>query len=101
MASSHPVITSYFDASNAASWLSTPFLLAATSFQPLFGRLSDYIGRKNPNLVAIFIFLFGTIWCAASPNVESFITARAFCGLGAGGVMVLGAIIVNDIVRKP
>ncbi|KAF1986889.1 MFS general substrate transporter [Aulographum hederae CBS 113979] len=97
MASSHPVITSYFDASNSASWLSTPFLLAATAFQPLFGRLSDYMGRKIPNLIAIFIFLVATVWCALAPTVEHFITARAFCGLGAGGVMVLGAIMVNDL----
>lgn len=37
MASSHPVITSYFDASYAASWLSTSFLLTSTAFQPMFG----------------------------------------------------------------
>jgi hypothetical protein len=38
MASSHPVITSYFDASYAASWLSTSFLLTSTAFQPMFGK---------------------------------------------------------------
>lgn len=48
MASSHPVITSYFKASNSASWLSTAFLLTSTAFQPLLGSLSDSIGRKIP-----------------------------------------------------
>jgi hypothetical protein len=38
MASSHPVITSYFNASYAASWLSTSFLLTSTAFQPMFGK---------------------------------------------------------------
>ncbi|RWA03451.1 hypothetical protein EKO27_g11656, partial [Xylaria grammica] len=46
MASSHPVITSHFQASNMASWLTTAFLLTATAFQPLMGRLSDTVGRK-------------------------------------------------------
>src|SRR5271170_3697806 len=36
MASAHPVITSYFDASQSASWLSTVFLISSTAFQPLF-----------------------------------------------------------------
>lgn len=48
MVSSHPVITSYFKSSNSASWLSTAFLLTSTAFQPIFGRLSDTIGRKIP-----------------------------------------------------
>jgi MFS family permease len=98
MASSHPVITSYFDASNSASWLSTSFLLTATAFQPLFGRVSDYVGRRQPNLLALFIFAMATIWCSLAPNVEHFIAARAFCGLGAGGVMVMGSIMINDLV---
>ncbi|KAI0404257.1 MFS general substrate transporter [Xylaria palmicola] len=46
MASSHPVITSHFHASNMASWLTTAFLLTSTAFQPLVGSLSDTIGRK-------------------------------------------------------
>jgi len=98
MASSHPVITSYFDASNSASWLSTSFLLTATSFQPLFGRISDYVGRRRPNQVALLFFASATAWCALAPTVGHFIAARAFCGFGAGGAMVMGSIMVNDLV---
>lgn len=46
MASSHPVITSYFDASYAASWLSTSFLLTSTAFQPMFGMFSFAVLSK-------------------------------------------------------
>jgi hypothetical protein len=46
MASSHPVITSYFDASYAASWLSTSFLLTSTAFQPMFGT-STYVVQSG------------------------------------------------------
>lgn len=98
MASSHPVITSYFHASNSASWLSTAFLLTSTAFQPLLGRLSDAIGRK-PLFVGCFgIFAFATAWCGLAGSIESFIFARAFCGLGAGGVLTLGSIILSDLV---
>jgi hypothetical protein len=98
MVSSHPVITSYFNSANSASWLSTAFLLTSTSFQPLFGRLSDTIGRKSPYIFCLTIFLLGTIWCALAPSMGSFIAARALCGLGAGGMLSLGAIITSDLV---
>lgn len=98
MVSSHPVITSYFNSANSASWLSTAFLLTSTSFQPLFGRLSDTIGRKTPYIFTLSIFLLSTIWCALAQSMTSFIAARALCGLGAGGAMSLGAIITSDLV---
>ncbi|KAK7403131.1 hypothetical protein QQX98_011121 [Neonectria punicea] len=98
MASSHPVITSYFHASNSASWLSTAFLLTSTAFQPLLGRLSDAIGRKPLFVGCIGVFAFATMWCTLAQSIESFIVARAFCGLGAGGVMTLGSIILSDLV---
>lgn len=98
MVSSHPVITSYFQSSNSASWLSTAFLLTSTSFQPLFGRLSDTIGRKTPYIFTMTIFLIATIWCALAQSMTSFIIARAVCGLGAGGMMAMGSIIMSDLV---
>jgi hypothetical protein len=98
MASSHPVITSYFQSSNSASWLSTAFLLTSTAFQPLVGRLSDTVGRKGPYLAAATIFALATVWCALAQSMASFIAGRAVCGLGAGGVMTLGSIIVSDLV---
>lgn len=99
MASAHPVITSYFHASNAASWFSTVFFLTSTVFQPLYGRISDTIGRKSVYMFAIFMFFASTAWCGAAPDLGSFIAARAVCGLGAGGVMSMGGILVSDIVK--
>lgn len=87
MASSHPVITSYFHSSNSASWLSTAFMLTSTTFQPLYGRVSDLIGRRPCWIFALVIFAAATVWCALAQSMTSFIMARAFCGLGAGGVV--------------
>ncbi|OAL54255.1 MFS general substrate transporter [Pyrenochaeta sp. DS3sAY3a] len=98
MASSHPVITSYFHASNSASWLSTAFLLTSTSLQPLMGRLSDTFGRR-PLYVAGLTFLAATTaWCAYAQSIGSFIAARAFCGIGAAGVLSMGNVMTNDLV---
>merc|ERR1712137_1235720 len=98
MVSSHPVITSYFQSSNSASWLSTAFLLTSTSFQPLFGGLSDTIGRKRPFIFSLAVLLAGTIWCGVAQSMGSFIFARAFCGLGAGGLVTMSSIVTSDLV---
>lgn len=99
MASSHPVITSYFNSSNSASWLSTAFLLTSTAAQPMVGRLSDSLGRKGPYLFTMGIFAITTAWCALAGSMTSFILARAVCGLGAGAMMALGSIIISDLVN--
>lgn len=98
MASSHPVITSYFHASNSASWLSTAFLLTSSAFQPLVGRLSDSLGRKPLFVGCLGVFTVATLGCAVARSIEEFIVARAVCGIGAGGVSALGSIIVSDLV---
>ncbi len=99
MASSHPVITSYFNASNAASWLSTVFYLTSTVTQPVFGRVSDTIGRRPVLLFAIVMFFTSTAWCGAARDIGSFIAARAASGIGASGVMSLASILTSDMVK--
>ncbi len=98
MASSHPVITSYFGASYSASWLSTAFVLTSTAFQPLLGRLSDTLGRKWLFVIVQAVFGIATLWCAVAQSMIEFIMARALCGLGAGGMWTLGSIITSDLV---
>ncbi|RDA90445.1 hypothetical protein CP533_3945 [Ophiocordyceps camponoti-saundersi (nom. inval.)] len=98
MASSHPVITSYFGTANSASWLSTAFLLTSTAFQPLLGRLSDALGRKPLFLASMVVFTVATAWCALASSMETFIVARALCGLGAGGALTIGSIVTSDLV---
>lgn len=45
------------------------------------------------------MFAITTTWCALAQSIGSFIAARAFCGLGAGGVMAMGNIMTNDLVK--
>lgn len=62
------------------------------------GRLSDTFGRR-PLYVAGLIFLaVTTAWCAYAQSIGSFIAARAFCGIGAAGVLSMGNVMTNDLV---
>lgn len=99
MASSHPIITSYFNASNAASWLSTVFFLSSTISGPFYGRISDVTGRRTMYLFSLTVFAVTTAWCGLATSIGSFIAARFACGLGAGGVAAMSNIILSDIVK--
>lgn len=44
--SSYGRIGTELDALNLTSWIATAFFLTLTSFQPLYGKLSDIFGRK-------------------------------------------------------
>lgn len=83
---------------NRTSWLSTAYLLTTTSFQPLYGRLSDIYGRKACLLFAYTVFGLGCLLCGISRDMNDLIAARAFAGIGGGGMTTVASILMSDIV---
>ena len=47
-----------------------------TSFQPLYGKLSDIFGRKEALLSAYAFFGLGCLLCGLSTRIEYLIAAR-------------------------
>jgi MFS family permease len=62
------------------------------------GRLSDTVGRRPLYLAGILVLAATTAWCAAANSIGSFIAARAFCGIGAAGLLSMGNVMTNDLV---
>jgi len=85
------------DAENL-SWVVTAYLLAATAVTPLFGKLSDIHGRRVMMLIAIVIFIAGSVVCALAPNMPVLIAGRALQGIGGGGILPLTHTIIGDLV---
>ncbi|KAI5777437.1 major facilitator superfamily domain-containing protein [Geopyxis carbonaria] len=96
--SSHTVITSSFASAHLASWLSTAFMIPLCTAEPLYGALSDRVGRRAPFFLALLFFTAGTAACAVSGSMLQLVLARAVCGAGAGGIQSLGAIILSDLL---
>jgi MFS family permease len=91
--------------------------LTLTSFQALYGRVSDIFGRKSSLLFAYTTFGVGCFFCGLARNLKELVTAWAglvghcFCtpksgikkelillGIGGGGVTTLVTILCSDLV---
>ncbi|KAG0095718.1 hypothetical protein BGZ93_005533 [Podila epicladia] len=97
IAAALPRITSDFSAQSQMSWVATAYLIAYNAFNPLYGRFSDIFGRKKMILVALAIFLVGSVGCAAAQSILMLILFRAVQGTGACGLASISMIIVGDL----
>jgi len=80
------------------AWATTAYLITATISTPLYGQLSDLYGRRPFFLAAITIFVTGSMLCGLAHSMYQLAAARAFQGLGAGGLFSLALTIIGDIV---
>ncbi len=80
------------------AWVTTAFLIVSTVTTPIYGKLSDIFGRRPLFIIAIVIFLAGSILCTFADSMYQLAIFRALQGLGAGGLMALPLTIMGDIL---
>ncbi|KIK71339.1 hypothetical protein GYMLUDRAFT_90316 [Collybiopsis luxurians FD-317 M1] len=99
VSTSLPTIASDLHASETQySWVGVAYLLTQTAFQPIYGRISDVVGRMNLLYASIAIFAFGSLLCAISRNINMLIASRALAGIGGGGIVSCVWVITAEIV---
>ncbi|KAI1358301.1 MFS multidrug transporter [Xylaria arbuscula] len=91
-------IGSELQALNSTSWIATSYFLTLTTFQPLYGKLSDIFGRKQCLLFAYAVFGLGCLGCGLSRNIVQLCISRAVQGAGGGGTNAVVTILVTDLV---
>jgi EmrB/QacA subfamily drug resistance transporter len=80
------------------AWATTAYLITSTVSTPLYGKLSDIFGRRPLYLIAIVIFLVGSLYAGSVHSMTELALARGVQGLGAGGLLALALTIIGDIV---
>ncbi|MGV8966198.1 MAG: MDR family MFS transporter [Cellulomonas sp.] len=80
------------------AWVTTAYLITSTIATPLYGKLSDIYGRKPFYLLAIVLFLIGSLLSGTADSMYQLAIYRGVQGLGAGGLMSLAITILGDIV---
>lgn len=93
-----PTIAGELGGLNSMSWVVTAYLLTSTAATPLFGKISDLLGRQRVLQVALAIFLLGSVLCGAAQSITQLVLARALQGIGGGGLQALSFVVLGDIL---
>ena len=80
------------------AWVTTAYLIVSTISTPIYGKLSDIFGRRPLFLIAILIFIIGSVLASFSTSMVELAAFRAIQGLGAGGLMSMPLAIMGDIL---
>lgn len=93
-----PTIVGELHGVDQMMWVITAYMLASTITMPIYGKAGDLFGRKPMMLVAITLFMAGSLVGAVAPTMPWLIAARTIQGLGGGGLMILSQASVADFV---
>jgi EmrB/QacA subfamily drug resistance transporter len=97
IATAMPTIVGQLGGLEHYSWVFSAYMLTSTTTVPLYGKLSDLYGRRKLYVVAMALFLIGSIWSGQAQSMTQLIVARGLQGVGAGGIMPLAFILIGEM----
>ncbi|WP_406375159.1 MFS transporter [Streptomyces sp. NBC_00647] len=80
---------------STATWVMTAYLLSASIFTPILGRVGDLIGKKRTLVAVLLAVLAGCLLAALAPTIGVLIVARVVQGIG-GALFPLSFGIIRD-----
>ncbi len=93
-----PIIGDALQAGNALTWVVTAYLLAATAVLPVYGKLSDILGRVKMLYIGITLFIIGSTACGFAQDLQTLIVSRIIQGIGGGGLIALAFTVIADCI---
>lgn len=72
----------------------TSYFVSLAIFIPISGWMSDRFGARNIFRLAILVFVMGSMACAFSFSLESFVISRFFQGMGASMMTPVGRLLL-------
>ncbi|QVM10208.1 hypothetical protein D8B26_004869 [Coccidioides posadasii str. Silveira] len=98
IATAIPRITDDFHSLNDVGWYGSSYLIAACSFQLLYGKVYTLYHPKWVYVCSIVLFEVGSTICGAAPTSTAFIVGRAIAGLGSAGMFSGTVVIIVNTV---
>ena len=79
------------------SLMVSPLLSSLTAL--FYGRWTDMHGRRRIMLASLLVFAVGSLICALSTDIYTFLAGRIIQSTGAGGMSVLTLVILSDMFQ--
>jgi EmrB/QacA subfamily drug resistance transporter len=92
-----PRISTELHGSDLYTWVVTSYLVTSTAAIPVYGKLSDFFGRKPMLLIGIVLFLIGSVLSGLSQTMWELIAFRGLQGLGAGALFPISLAVIGDL----
>jgi EmrB/QacA subfamily drug resistance transporter len=87
--------TSMHTTQNTVTWVVTAYLLTASIFTPIMGRIGDIVGKERMLVLTLSALAAGSLIAALAHSIIVLIVGRAIQGVG-GGVLPLSFGIIRD-----
>lgn len=98
IATALPTMAGDLGGASKLAWVVSSYLLTSTVVTPLYGKLSDLLGRRVVYQTSIGLFMFGSLLCGLAQTMNQLVAARAVQGMGGGGLMSLAFVILGDVL---
>lgn len=92
-----PTIVGSLHGIEIMNWVFSIYLLTNAMLTPIYGKLTDKIGRKPIFMWGTLLFIIGSAFCGFSNSMVTLIIARAVQGMGAGAMMPVALTIIADL----
>ncbi|KAJ2793108.1 hypothetical protein H4R20_006641, partial [Coemansia guatemalensis] len=79
------------------SWVTSSYLASLNAFMLFYGKVADIFGPLPILVIALLVFLGGSVLTATSTTMVWLILARALAGLGAAGVISVTQAIAAEV----
>ncbi|KAK8075128.1 hypothetical protein PG997_009791 [Apiospora hydei] len=89
-----PYITAEFHSTPDIGWYGASYLLTSCAFQPVFGRVFTSFHIKWSYMLAMCMFLLGSLISGVAPNSMTLIIGRAVAGFGSAGILTGSFVII-------
>jgi len=93
-----PTIVGELHGAHLLTFVVTAYFLTSTVMMPVYGSVSDLFGRRPLLVIAISVFIAGSLLGALAQDIHTMILARAVQGAGGGGIILLSQAAVGDVV---
>jgi EmrB/QacA subfamily drug resistance transporter len=90
----------FHTSTTSAAWVLTAYLLSASIFTPILGRLGDMFGKERMLVAVLVVLAAGTLLAAIATNITVLIAGRVIQGAGGAIFPIAFGIIRDEFPRE-